>query len=1295
MNMKKTRSLILSVRSLLPVLILLLAASPTHAQVTVSPSSLEWDAGDSSTKYVTVNSSGYTWQTDSLVYSGHFHLSVRTGSSGTSVAVTPTSANLTHDDITGDAWFQAGSAGAALELIHRGATYCITTEADTLHWMRDDAAPKTINVSVSLDDSWSAVLSGGGFILSQSGSQGNGSVTVAPEGCTTTFGRTATLILSCGPATKTVQLIQDVSDERVPIAGHWTLTRTYTEADNASRIEDITFYNGLGYPEQTVQVGASPSGTAAASPDSHSGNNIVTPVAYDGLLRDDAIVYLPYVSPDKDTAVEDPAAQMLSRQASFWNGLYPGEGAYATSLNDRRSSLDRLDSSQKPGKDWAMQEKEVHYQYNANAIGEVRYYTLVTSGNGLASLSVSGTWPEGTLYKDSVTDEDNCEVITFSDKLERVVMERRSPGPGMTADTYYIYDAFGYLGLVLSPEGNAALTDGTYSLPDDHDENATVLARFAYLYENDGLGRVTAKKIPGKAWERYVYDPAGRVLMSQDGRLRAAGEWWTVYVYDAVGNEVLRGLYQETTRASKAARAYWQGRANQSGQIPSASIPLYQCNYGSYSHVDARIGFRSVSGVTSTPDQGRIRGLKTWERLAVLTDSLSLIDGYVDRSFWYDTLGRCIQTVERRPENQLLRTSVRYGFRDEVLTSVDEYAWEEMDWLTWAVRTDYAYDDRGRLLSTVSSLDGDTLLNVTYAYDGLGRQVRTTSGNGVTESLSLDIRGWRTGQTVKKGAETLFSSVLRYNAPGYGSAAACWNGNIASQSWQHGTVGQWDQGYGYDRMDRLTGFQNTNRTDWPASREYAYDLNGNLSAVRDRDGAGIMTEEKMFPLSGNHRQSYAYDANGNVCSEGDEKTFRYNFLNLPALSLKDEGLDSEERAEWRYLADGTKAGTWKWSELLPALDTAVAEPMGLRRSEMARRISARAFAARYGKVTSSGDGGDDPIEEPVDTVSTIGRLGYLYAGPFRIRWNDAEWPWIESVAVPGGRIVYRNGTFQPDYYVTDHLGSTRLILDGMGNVQARYDYLPYGGRYTVSEAVPAESQYLFTGKERQDNLFGLDWYDSQARFQTTNGIFTSIDPLAEKYYSVSPYAYCAGNPINLIDSKGDSLAVLNLGGLIGHTALLIQNDEGKWAYYSMNGINLFDYSGGRVGGKGYHDLGDRTFESVESFLLSEYNSEGTLAQIANDEVNNYGFQEAYIIPSDKEQDKAVIKTFKAESQTAYRFFSHNCAIVAGRAFLSAEIHAPDGRVPNYSEILSFKPQWFFNNTKRIYKGTHVVLTPSL
>ena len=100
-------------------------------------------------------------------------------------------------------------------------------------------------------------------------------------------------------------------------------------------------------------------------------------------------------------------------------------------------------------------------------------------------------------------------------------------------------------------------------------------------------------------------------------------------------------------------------------------------------------------------------------------------------------------------------------------------------------------------------------------------------------------------------------------------------------------------------------------------------------------------------------------------------------------------------------------------------------------------------------------------------------------------------------------------------------------------------------------AATAGVQPLKYGAKELDRENGLDLYDSRARFYDSMiGRTTSQDPLAEKYSGVSPYLWCAGNPIEFIDEKGDSIAVLYFHGLVGHLALLIQNDDGKWAYYS-------------------------------------------------------------------------------------------------------------------------------------------------
>ena len=62
--------------------------------------------------------------------------------------------------------------------------------------------------------------------------------------------------------------------------------------------------------------------------------------------------------------------------------------------------------------------------------------------------------------------------------------------------------------------------------------------------------------------------------------------------------------------------------------------------------------------------------------------------------------------------------------------------------------------------------------------------------------------------------------------------------------------------------------------------------------------------------------------------------------------------------------------------------------------------------------------------------------------------------------------------------------------------------------------------YKYNGKEL-DRMHGLNLYDYSARqYDPAIGQFTSMDPLCEKYYHISPYAYCAGNPVKFVDPTG-------------------------------------------------------------------------------------------------------------------------------------------------------------------------------
>ena len=63
-------------------------------------------------------------------------------------------------------------------------------------------------------------------------------------------------------------------------------------------------------------------------------------------------------------------------------------------------------------------------------------------------------------------------------------------------------------------------------------------------------------------------------------------------------------------------------------------------------------------------------------------------------------------------------------------------------------------------------------------------------------------------------------------------------------------------------------------------------------------------------------------------------------------------------------------------------------------------------------------------------------------------------------------------------------------------------------------------------------MHGLDLFDYGARhYDAAIGRWWGVDALAEKYYSISPYAYVANNPVNYVDANGDSISLARMQGL--------------------------------------------------------------------------------------------------------------------------------------------------------------------
>ena len=104
------------------------------------------------------------------------------------------------------------------------------------------------------------------------------------------------------------------------------------------------------------------------------------------------------------------------------------------------------------------------------------------------------------------------------------------------------------------------------------------------------------------------------------------------------------------------------------------------------------------------------------------------------------------------------------------------------------------------------------------------------------------------------------------------------------------------------------------------------------------------------------------------------------------------------------------------------------------------------------------------------------------------------------------------------YRHSDHLGSANWITDANGSAIQYMHYLPYGQLLVNQAPYLYDERYKFTGKER-DAETGYDYFG--ARFYSSQLLhWISVDPLADKYPWISPYAYTAWNPIRFVDPDG-------------------------------------------------------------------------------------------------------------------------------------------------------------------------------
>ncbi|KAF0200212.1 MAG: RHS repeat-associated core domain-containing, partial [Bacteroidetes bacterium] len=110
------------------------------------------------------------------------------------------------------------------------------------------------------------------------------------------------------------------------------------------------------------------------------------------------------------------------------------------------------------------------------------------------------------------------------------------------------------------------------------------------------------------------------------------------------------------------------------------------------------------------------------------------------------------------------------------------------------------------------------------------------------------------------------------------------------------------------------------------------------------------------------------------------------------------------------------------------------------------------------------------------------------------------------------------------YFHPDHLGSSTLLTDNLGNPYQFFLNLPFGETMAEQKATGTfTNPYLFNGKELDEET-GLYYYGARY-YNPRYSLWLGVDPMVEKYTGITPYNYCVNNPVTFLDIDGRDFGV--------------------------------------------------------------------------------------------------------------------------------------------------------------------------
>ena len=698
--------------------------------------------------------------------------------------------------------------------------------------------------------------------------------------------------------------------------------------------------------------------------------------------------------------------------------------------------------------------------------------------------------------------------------------------------SYTFTDKMGHV--VLSRQMKGSETHDTYYVYDDKSnlcfvlqpmyQSSANLDQYAFQYKYDGRNRCIWKKLPGAGYMEMVYDNADRLVFSQDGNQRALTSGnWTYYKYDGLNRLTEQGVCTNKVTTSGT----------------TVHIRNYYDNYA----------FRAQAGFNNSnfPDDasGNGKGALTASVATVLGSSNKIYTAH-----YYDIKGRVVKTVQSNPLGGYDVAATVYTFTNKPATVTHTHTASGKTTRT-EVYT-YSYNHADRLLKVEHTLGGTKITLADYAYDNLGRlQSKSLHGSATNKlTYAYNVRGWLTGISGTK-----FTQNLYYNT---GNGTARYNGSISSMTWKAGNEST-VRGYKftYDGLDRLlnatygeTAGINAN-TDRFSENVTAYDKNGNIKTLQRygqtaASGYGLI-DNLTFTLAGNLLNRVDDAAAASAYGGGFE--------------FKD---GVKQANEYTYDSNGNLT-----KDLNKGISTITYNVLNL--PNMVTFSDGSTIAYTYGA-----DGTKlKTVHKTGSTTTTTDYCGNV------VYENGVQ----KLLLTDEGYVTLSDSKYH--YYLKDHQGNNRVVINQSGTVEETNHYYPFGGVFASSGNV---QPYKYNGKEL-DAKKGVNWYDYGARhYDAVLGRFTTNDRFAEKYYSMSPYQYGANSPVGNIDVNGDSIRVYTETQSFGHTWISVGE-----------GSNMTVYSYGRYNGTNKGP--DRSSNSLG-------NGSGVLLKLMGDEAKAYNDKKA-------------------------------------------------------------------------------------